>query len=64
MTPGQRKHYSLPFLPATPSSPPRTLEGLFEVTRHPARGLKTLLDTLLLELQRYKETIWCGTLGA
>ena len=26
------KHYSLPFLPATPSSPSWTLEGLFELT--------------------------------
>ena len=29
------KHYSLPFLPATPSSPSRILEGLFELTRRP-----------------------------
>ena len=30
---------SLPFLPATPSSPSRTLEGLFELTRRPSRAL-------------------------
>ena len=35
MTP--RKNHTLPLLPATPLFP--TLEGLFEVTRHPARGL-------------------------
>ena len=29
MTPHWGEHYSLPFLPATPSSPSRTLEGLF-----------------------------------
>ena len=29
-------HYSLPFLPATPSCPSRTLEGLFELTRRPS----------------------------
>ena len=29
------KHYSLPFLLATPSSLSRTLEGLFELTRRP-----------------------------
>ena len=31
--PSSGKHYSLPFLPATPLSPSQTLEGLFELTR-------------------------------
>ena len=35
------KHYSLPFVPSTPSSPSLTLEGLFELTRHPSRGLNS-----------------------
>ena len=30
--PSSGEHFSLPFLPATPSSPSRTLEGLFELT--------------------------------
>ena len=38
-TPHRGEHYSLPFLPATPSSPSRTLEGLFELTRRPSRAL-------------------------
>ena len=32
--PLSEKHYSLLFLPATPLSPSRALEGLFELTRH------------------------------
>ena len=43
------EHYSLPFLPATPSSLSWTL--------HSPRAL-------LLELQRYKDTVRCGVLGA
>ena len=39
MTPRRGKHFSLPFLPDTPSSPSRTLEGLFELTRRPSRAL-------------------------
>ena len=31
------KYYSLPFLPATPSSLSRTLKGLFELTQCPLR---------------------------
>ena len=38
MTPGRGKRYSLPFLPATPLSLSRTLEGLFELTRCPSRA--------------------------
>ena len=37
--PSSGKHYSLPFLPATPSSPSRILEGLFELTRCPSKAL-------------------------
>ena len=33
------KHYSLAFLPATPSCPSRTLEMLFELTPRPSRAL-------------------------
>ena len=57
------KHYSLLFLPATPSSPSRTLEGLFEMTQRPSRGLD-LPRALLSELQRYKDTVRCAALGA
>ena len=54
--PSSGKHYSLPFLPATPSSPSRTLEGLFELTRRPSRALDSP-RALLPELQRYKDTV-------
>ena len=57
--PSSGKHYSLPFLPATPSSPSRTLEGLFELTRRPSRALD-LSHALLLELQRYKDVRCCA----
>ena len=36
--PSSGKDYSLPFLPATPSSPSRTLEGLFEADTAPFKG--------------------------
>ena len=62
MTPW-RKCFSLPFLPATPLSPSRTLEGLFELTRRPSRALDSP-RALLPELQRYKDTVRCGALGA
>ena len=61
--PSSGKHYSLPFLPATPSSPSRTLKGLFELTRRPSRALDSP-RALLPELQRYKDTVRCGALGA
>ena len=57
------KYFSLPFLPATPSSPSRTLEGLFELTRRPSRALDSP-RALLPELQRYKDTVRCAALGA
>ena len=53
--PSSGKHYSLPFLPATPSSLSQTLEGLFELTRRPSRALDS--PALLPELQRYKDTV-------
>ena len=58
-----RKHYSHPFLPATPSSPSRTLEVLFELTRRPSWTLDSP-RALLTELQRYKDTFRCAVLGA
>ena len=49
--PSSRRHYyslySLPFLLTTPSSPSRTLEGLFELTWHPSRALESLCVLLL-----------------
>ena len=62
MTPN-RGNYSLPFLPATPSSPSRTLKGLFELTWRPSQALDSP-GALLPELQRYKDTLKCAALGA
>ena len=56
MTPHRGKHYSLPFLPATPSSPSRTLGGLFELTRCPSRALD-LPRASLPEPQRIMNTV-------
>ena len=56
------KHYSLPFLSATPSSPSRTLEGLFELTWRPSKAINSP-SVLFLELQRHKYTVWCAALG-
>ena len=61
--PSSEKQYSLLFLPATPSSPSRTLEELFELTRSPSRALDSP-RALLPELQRYKDTVRCAELGA
>ena len=61
--PSLGKHYSLPFLPATPSSPSWTLEGLFELTRRPSWALDSP-RALLPELQRSKDTVRSGVLGA
>ena len=41
----------------------QTLEGHFELTLRPSRGLKSY-RALLLELQRYKDTVHCVALGA
>ena len=60
--PSSGKHCSLPFLPATPSSPSRTHEGLFELTRRPSRALDSP-RALLQELQRYKDTVGWAALG-
>ena len=60
--PQSAKYFSLPILPATPSSPSRTLEGLFELTRCPSRALD-LPPALLTELQRNKDTVRCGALS-
>ena len=51
------------FLPATPSSPSQTLEGLFELTQRPSRALASP-RALLPELQRYKDKVECAALGA
>ena len=40
-----------------------TLEGLFELTRRPSRVLDSPC-ALLPELQRIKDTVSCGVLGA
>ena len=61
--PSSGKHYSLAFLPATPSSLSWTLEGLFELTRRPSPALDSP-RALLPELQRYKDTVRCAALGA
>ena len=63
MTSHRRKRYSLPFLPATPSSPSQTLEGLFELTRRPSQALDSP-RALLPEPQRYKDTVRYGARGA
>ena len=61
--PSSGKYFSLSFLPVTPSSPSRSLEGLFELTRRPSRALDSP-RALLPELQRYKDTVRCAALGA
>ena len=61
MTP--RRGNTLPFLPATPSSPSPTLEGLFELTWHPSWALISP-RVLLSELQRNKDTYRCAGLGS
>ena len=63
MTPSSGKQYSLLFLPATHSSPSRTLNGLLELTGRPSRALDSP-RMLLPELQRYKDAVSCDALGA
>ena len=41
--PSSGKHYSLPFLLATPSFQSRTLGGLFELTQHTSKALDSPL---------------------
>ena len=57
-----RKHFSLLFLQATPSSPSWTLEGIFELTRSCSRALE-LPRVLRPELQRIKDNVRCVALG-
>ena len=64
MTPRRRNNVLFHFSQQLPPlSLSRTLEGLFELTRRPSRAL--ILDAYVVsELQRYKDTVWCGALGA
>ena len=57
------KHFSLPFLPAAPSSPSQNLERIFELTQCPSRA-RDLPRVLLLEIQRNYESFRCVMLGA
>ena len=63
MTPGRgntiifRSYQQLPGLCLGP------LKGFFELTRRPLRAI-CLPRALLPELQRYKDTVRCATLGA
>ena len=57
--PPHGRGYCSPFLPATPSSRSRTLDGLFELTRRPSRALDSP-PALLPELQRNKVTVRFG----
>ena len=56
MTTSAGQHFYLLFLPATPLSLSRTLEGLFELTGQPSSALYWPC-ALLPELQRYKDTV-------
>ena len=49
------KHYCLPFLPATPSSPSRILEGLFELTWCPSRDLDSPRAPLRAEIPGHRQ---------
>ena len=62
MTPRWGDNFSLKFLPGTPSSRSRTLEGLFELTRRLLRALDSP-RALLSELQRKKDTVKCAAIG-
>ena len=55
-------NFHLPFLPATPSSWSRKLEGFFELTQFPSRAPSP--HALLLGLQRNKDTVRCDILSA
>ena len=60
-----RKHFSLPFLPATPLSPSLTLEGLFDLTQWAPQGhLTHLVCCFPNYLQRNKDTMRCVLLDA
>ena len=49
------KHYFLPFLPATSSSPSRTLKGLFELTRRPSQALASCIAPGTTEIQGHHQ---------
>ena len=54
MTPHWGNMYvSLAFLPATPSSPSQTLEGLFELTQRPSRALDLYVASGTTEKQAH-----------
>ena len=53
--PSSGKYYSLPFLPATPSSLSGTLEGLFELTRRPSRVLASCVASGTTEIQGHRQ---------
>ena len=55
-------HWGNNILRITPSSPSRTLKGLFELTRRHSQALDSP-RALFPELQRYKDTVRCGGLG-
>ena len=55
------KYFSHPFNPTTSSSPSWTFEGHFELIWRPSRALDSPLTA---ELQRNKDTVRCGALGA
>ena len=59
MTPHWGKYFYLPFLPAISSSPSQTLEGRCVSPKSPQ-----FASTLRPELQRIKDTVDCGSLGA
>ena len=56
-------HWENTILVYDPSSPSRTLEGLFELTRCPPRALALPLE-LPPELQRNKDTVGSAALNA
>ena len=57
------KHYSLfMFLPATPMSPSRTIELLFELTQRPSMVLDSP-RALLPDPHKYKDNGMCVELG-
>ena len=56
------KLFSLLFLPATPLSLSRTLQGLFELPRRPSWALASP-KLLLPKLQRNTDTVKCAALG-
>ena len=60
--PSSGERYVLLFLPATHSSLPGTLEGLFGLTWLPSKAPSISSRKLLLTLYRYKAKVRCGML--